>query len=72
MHDSMPMQVFHRAQHLAHDIGSLSLRKSLGCNDAIEKFTATAVFHHDVDVSMVDIALIELHNIGVIDCLKDS
>lgn len=41
-------------------------------NNAIEQFTALTVLHNDVNVSVVDIAFKELHDVGVVDFLQDG
>ena len=72
MHDSMSVQVLNSGKHLAHDVCGLVFGESLGGHDAVEQLTALAVLHHDVHVTMVDIALVELDNIRVIDSAQNS
>lgn len=68
----MSVQVLDRREHLTHDICSVTLRESLCCNDAIEELAALAVLHDNVHVTMIDIALIKLDNVGMIDRLQNG
>jgi len=67
--DSVTMQVLDSGEHFAHDVGGLVLAEPLRGHDAIEELTALAVLHDDVDVAMIDVALVELDDVGVVDCL---
>ena len=71
MHNTVPVQVFDRGEHLAHDVGSLVLGELLSSDDAIEKLATAAPLHHDVHVAVIDVALVELDNIGVVDLLQN-
>ena len=72
MHNSMTVQMFDRAKHLAHDVCSLMLGESLRRHDSIEELAALAVLHNDVHVAVIDVALIELDDVGVVNRLKNG
>ena len=63
--------MLNRGEHLAHDIGGMALSESLSCNDSVEELTTLAVLHHNVDVAMVNVALVEFDDVRVINSLKD-
>lgn len=71
MNDSVSVQVLDGAEHLAHDVSCVSLCELLGSDDAVEEFTTTAVLHNDVHVAVVDEALVELDDVGVVHLLKN-
>ena len=72
MDDSMSVQVLNSRKHLTHDICSVMLRESLCCNDAIEEFATLAMLHDNVHVTMIDVTLIKLDNVGMVDRLQNS
>lgn len=53
-------------EHLAHDVSSMTLSKFLGSDDAIEKFSTFAVFHHDVDIAEINETLVKLDDVWVV------
>jgi len=59
--------MFYGGEHLTHDVGCLMFAESLGCNDTVKEFTTWAVLHDNVDVSMIDVALVKLYDVWVID-----
>lgn len=63
--------MLHRGEHLAHDIGGMAFSESLSSHDSVEELTSLAVLHHNVNVAMVDVALVKLDDVGVINSLKD-
>ena len=68
----MSVQVLDSREHLTHDVCRMTLRESLCRNDAIEEFATLAMLHDNVHVTMVDIALIKLDNVGMIDRLQNG
>lgn len=67
MYDTMTVKMLDSGKHLTHDVRRVSLRKPLCCDNPVEQFTAIAILHDDMNISMVDIALIELDDVRVID-----
>lgn len=72
MHNALLVKVLHGGEHLTHDVGSVPLGEALSCDNPIEELAALAVLHDDVHVAMVDVALIELDDVGVVHGLQDS
>ena len=58
-------------QYLTHVLGSLTLTESLAFNDLVEQLSSLSQLHNNMDVSVVDIALMELNNIGMVYLPKD-
>ncbi len=58
-------------EHLAHNIGGVTLSESLCSHDSVEELTTFAVFHYDMHVAVIDIALVELDDVWMINSLKD-
>jgi len=50
-----------------HVIGSTRLTKSFTLNNFVKKFTTCRQFHNYVDVSEIDISLVELDNVWVVE-----
>ena len=67
MDDTVAVKMFDSRQHLTHDVCGLVLGESLRSNDTVEKFTTRAVFHDNMNVAVIDVAFVELHNVGMID-----
>ena len=72
MDNSVAVQMLDGGEHLAHDVSGLALSEFLGSDNTVEELTTWAVLHDDVDVAVIDIALIKLHDIGVVNRGKDS
>jgi hypothetical protein len=70
--DLLIMQVFHGAEHLGHQGGSVVLVEFGISNDAIKKFTTRAILHDDVDVAVIHEGLVELDDVGVVDTCKNE
>ena len=58
-------------QYLTHVLGSLTLTESFAFNDLVEQLSSLSQLHNNMDVSVVDIALMELNNIGMVYLSKD-
>ena len=71
MHDSVTVKVLHGREHLAHDVSGVPLRELLSSHDPVEELTSLAVLHDDVYVAMIDVALIELDDVGVVALEQD-
>lgn len=67
MDDTMTVKMLDSGEHLAHDVRRMSLREPLCCDNPVEQFTAIAILHDNMNISMVDVALVELDDVGVID-----
>lgn len=72
MDDAVSVQVLDGREHLAHHVGCVSLSELLGGDDTIEELAPAAVLHDDVHVAMIDVALIELHDVGVVHLLQNG
>ena len=72
MHYAMCVQMSNWAEHLLHDLCGMMLTKFLGCNYAVKKFPTFAIFHNDVHVAVVYVALVKLNNVGMIYFLENS
>ena len=72
MDNAVSVQVLDSADHLAHDIGGVALSEPLRGNDAVKEFSTLAVLHNNVDITVIDVALIELDNVGVVDLLQNG
>ena len=69
MHDTFFVKVLDSREHLAHDVSSVPLCEALSCDNSVKELTAGAVLHDYVHITVVDVALIKLHNVGMIDSL---
>lgn len=49
----------------------MAFGESLSCHDSVEELTSLAVLHHNVNVAMVNVALVELDDVRMINSLKD-
>ena len=67
MDDSFLVEVLHCGEHLAHDVGCVKLSEALGRDDAVEKLATFAVLHDDVHIAVINEALVELDDVGVIN-----
>ena len=72
MHNTVTVQVLDCGDHLTHDVSGVMLSELLGRHDAVEELATAAPLHDDVDVAVIDVALIELDDVGVIHLLKDG
>ena len=72
MDNAVSVQVLNGANHLAHDISGVALGEPLSGNDAIKELSALAVLHNDMDITVIDVTLIELDDVGMIDLLQNG
>ena len=72
MDNAVSMQMLDSTDHLAHDIGGVALGEPLSSDDTVKKLSALAVLHNDVDITVIDVALIELDNVGVVNLLENG
>lgn len=72
MDDAVTVKMLDSGEHLAHDVGGNAFSEFLCVDDTVEELTTWAVLHDDMDVAMVDVALIELDNVGVVDSRQDG
>ena len=72
MDDALSMQVLDGADYLAHNIGSVALGEPLCGDDAIKKLSALAELHNNVDITVIDEALIKLDDVGVVNLLQNG
>ena len=57
---------------MRHDFGGVALSEFLGSDDSVEQLTSSAELHDDVNISVVDVGLMELDDVGVVDLGKDE
>ena len=72
MDNAVSVQVLDSSDHLAHDIGGMALGEPLRGDDAVKELTAPAVLHNDMDITVIDVTLIELDDVGMIDLLQNG
>ena len=72
MDDAVSVQVLDGTDHLAHDIGGVALGEPLSGDDAVKELSTLAVLHNDMDIAVIDVALIELDDVGVVNRLKNG
>ena len=69
MDNAVSVQVLDSSDHLAHDIGGMAFGEPLRGDDAVKELTAPAVLHNDMNIAVIDVALIELDDVGVVNLL---
>ena len=72
MDNAVSVQVLDCTDHLAHDIGGVTLGEPLSGDDAVKKLSALAVLHNNMDITVIDVALIELDDVGVVNLLENG
>ena len=72
MDNAVSVQVLDGTNHLAHDIGGVALSEPLSGDDAVKELSALAVLHNNMDITVIDVALIELDDVGVVNLLENG
>ena len=72
MDNAVSVQVLDGTDHLAHDIGGVTLSEPLSGDDAVKELSALAVLHNNMDITVIDVALIELDDVGVVNLLENG
>ena len=72
MDNAVSVQVLDGTDHLTHDIGGVTLSEPLSGDDAVKELSALAVLHNNMDVTVIDVALIELDDVGVVNLLENG
>ena len=58
-------------KHLLQNLCGLLFTEPLYRHDAVEEFAAGTVFHHNVDVLVVDVGLVKFDDVRVVGFLKN-
>ena len=72
MDDSVCVKVLNGREHLAHDVSSMPLCEALSSHNPVKELTSFAVLHHNMNVAMINVTLVELDDVGVVHGLEDS
>ena len=73
VHDVLCMAMIERLEQLLHVFGRNCLRESLVflLRDLVKQWLARHVLHHQVDVLLVVVGLVVLHDVGVVQLVQD-
>ena len=72
MDDFMLVQMFDCREHLLHKDRGPTFTKSLALHDGVEELSAFGQFHDDMNVLVIDVALVELYDVWMINLLKNG
>jgi hypothetical protein len=72
MDDFMLVQMFDCRQHFLHKDRSPTFTKSLTLDDGVEQLSAFSQFHNDMNILVIDVALVELYDVWMINLLENG
>ena len=72
MDDFMLVQMLDCREHLLHKDRGSTFTKSLALDDGVEELSAFSQFHDDMNVLVIDVALVELYDVWMINLLKNG
>ena len=65
------VQMLDSWQYLAHVLGSLTLAESFAFNDLVEQLSTFGQLHNNMDVPVVNVALMELNDVWMVYLSED-